>query len=102
MMKFVSIFVLAGMLAACQPDAQTNNAAIATDDAVRERQQSAPATGATSFTEGQAQDHLRDRGYTNPSTLQRTDSGEWTGTATLNGRTVNVSVDYQGNIVETP
>lgn len=101
MMKLISIIGLLTALAACQPEAQTNNSAIATEQAVEEREQSAPATGANSFTQAQAQDHLTNKGYSNPTALVLTDTGEWVGQATLNGEVVNVSVDYQGNVVVT-
>lgn len=98
MRAFLLIACLTGAVSACQPAAETNNPAIATDEAVKERQQSAPATGATSFTQEQARDHLISKGYTNPTALVKTPSGQWEGQATLNGETVDVSVDYQGNV----
>lgn len=98
-MRASLIFIgMAAALSACQPDAQTNNPAVATEEAVTERELAAPATGATSFTEAQARDHLNNSGYTNPTSLTKSATGEWIGQATLNGETVNVSVDYQGNV----
>ncbi len=99
MKTLIGIFAMAAALAACQPDAQKNNPAVATEEAVNERETSAPATGANSFTEAQAQDHLISKGYVNPTALTQTASGEWTGQATLNGEIVDVIVDYQGNVV---
>jgi hypothetical protein len=99
MMKYVSIVGLAAALSACQPNAQTDNPAIARVNGVSDREHTTPATGASSFTEAQAQGHLRNRGYSNITPLVRTDSGDWVGTGTLDGRTLNVSVDYQGNVV---
>lgn len=99
MKSVIAMTCLTAALTACQPDAQTNNPAIATDEAVVERERSAPATGANSFTEAQAQDHLISKGYLNPTPMTRIATGEWTGKATLNGEAVNVSVDYQGNVV---
>jgi hypothetical protein len=86
------------LLAACNPAADTDNPAVATDEAVAERQASAPAEGATSFTEGQARDRLVERGYSDPIQLMRAEDGSWRGTATQNGQSVNVVVDYQGNV----
>jgi hypothetical protein len=88
-------------LAACNPAAETNNPAVATDEAVAERQAEAPAAGASSFTEEQAREHLMSRGYTNPSALTRTADGGWQGTASMGPDTYNVLIDYQGNIVRT-
>jgi hypothetical protein len=99
MRHLLGAICLAAALTACQPDAQTNNPAIATDSAVAEREASAPATGASSFTEAQAQDHLISKGYTNPTALTKSPSGEWVGQASMNGRTVNVTIDYQGNVI---
>ncbi len=54
--------------------------------------------GANSFTEAQAKSRIESKGYTNVSGLKKDDSGIWRGTATLNGRTGPVSLDYQGNV----
>ncbi|MFN3912961.1 membrane lipoprotein lipid attachment site-containing protein [Hyphomonas sp.] len=101
MKRLILTIGLLTALAACQPEAEMTNAAVATDEAVAEREAAAPATGANSFTEAQAQGHLTNKGYSNPSALVQTDTGEWVGQATLNGEVVNVSVDYQGNVVVT-
>lgn len=85
-------------LAACNRNAETDNPAIATDEAVAERQADAPATGANSFTEDQARGRLAEQGYTDPIQLTRSEDGTWRGTATRNGQSVNVTLDYQGNI----
>ena len=60
----------------------------------------APAAGANSFTEGQARSRLESNGFTNVSGLQKDNSGVWRGKASKGGRTLDVAVDYQGNIVE--
>lgn len=59
----------------------------------------APAAGANSFTEGQAKSRIEDKGFTNVSALRKDDAGVWRGTAMQGGKTVNVSVDFQGNVV---
>jgi hypothetical protein len=59
----------------------------------------APAAGANSFTEGQAKARLEDRGYTGVSGLQKDANGLWRGKAMKDGKQVNVSLDYQGNVV---
>src|SRR5436190_10072968 len=59
----------------------------------------APVSGANSFTEGQAKSRIESSGYTNISGLQKDDQGVWRGTAMKDGRQVNVSVDFQGNVV---
>ena len=59
----------------------------------------APVAGANSFTEGQAKSRIEDRGFRNVSDLKKDDSGVWRGKAEQNGKAVNVSVDFQGNVV---
>ncbi len=60
----------------------------------------APLPGANSFTEGQAKSRLEDNGYTNVTDLKKDENGVWKGKATSAGASVNVSVDYRGNIVK--
>lgn len=59
----------------------------------------APVAGANSFTEDQARDRLEKHGYTTVSDLKKDDQSIWRGTATKDGKTVAVALDYQGNIV---
>jgi putative membrane protein len=99
-MRILTAAVLAtaaiGALGACSKPSEPSNPAIATE-------QNAPASAVTpgdnSFTEGQAKGHLENAGYTNISAMTQDDKGAWTGTATKDGQTVSVSVDYQGNVV---
>ncbi len=58
----------------------------------------APAAGANSFTEGQAKSRLEDNGFSNVSDLTKDQNGVWRGKGSKGGKTVDVSVDYQGNI----
>ena len=55
--------------------------------------------GANSFTEGQAKDRVMAIGMTAPSTLTKDEKGIWRGTATQGGKSVNVAIDYKGNVV---
>jgi hypothetical protein len=59
----------------------------------------APFEGANSFTEGQAKDRIVAAGYTNVSALTKDDKGIWRGTAEIQGKNVNIAVDYKGNVV---
>jgi hypothetical protein len=86
------------LAAACNPNAETDNPALATDEAVAERAADAPATGANSFTEEQARERLADNGYVNPTGLMQAEDGTWRGQATIDGQNANVVVDYQGNV----
>lgn len=56
--------------------------------------------GANSFTEGQARTHIQHSGYSNVSPLTKGRDGVWRGTATRGGATVNVGLDYKGNVSE--
>jgi putative membrane protein len=58
----------------------------------------APAPGANSFTEGQAKSRIESRGYANVSGLAKDANGLWRGKAMKDGKAVNVTLDYQGNV----
>ena len=58
----------------------------------------APITGANSFTEGQAKSRIESNGFSNVTELRKDDQGVWRGKATKDGRTVAVSLDFQGNV----
>ena len=98
-MRLAMCAVAAALItAACNPNAETDNTPVATDESVAERQADAPAAGANSFTEEQARQHLINRGYTDPSGLVQAEDGTWRGTARRDGQLVQVTVDYQGNV----
>ena len=59
-----------------------------------------PAKGSNSFTEGQAKSRIEDRGYNNVAQLQKDDDGVWRGQAQKTGMSVQVWVDYKGNVGE--
>jgi hypothetical protein len=59
----------------------------------------APVAGANSFTEGQAKSRIESKGFKSVSTLKKDDAGVWRGQAMQNDKAVNVSVDFQGNVV---
>ena len=58
----------------------------------------APVAGANSFTEGQAKSRLETNGFSNVSGLQKDANGVWRGKGTKGGQSVDVSVDFQGNV----
>jgi putative membrane protein len=39
-------------------------------------------------------------GFINVSNLKKDDNGVWRGRATKDGKTVDVSLDYQGNVIQ--
>ena len=59
----------------------------------------APAAGANSFTEGQAKSRIEGAGYYDVSGLVKDKDGIWRGKASKSGKTVDVGLDYQGNVV---
>lgn len=59
----------------------------------------APAAGANSFTEGQAKSRIEGAGYAGVSGLAKDKDGVWRGKATKGGKTMDVGLDYQGNVV---
>jgi len=59
----------------------------------------APLEGSNSFTEGQAKDRIMARGFGSVSALKKDDKGIWRGTAMHDNKSVNVAVDYKGNVV---
>src|SRR5438270_4524413 len=59
----------------------------------------APAAGANSFTEAQARSRIEGAGYSNVSGLVKDKDGIWRGKASKSGKTVDVGLDYQGNVV---
>ncbi len=57
------------------------------------------AAGANSFTKGQAIKHIQHSGFTNVSDLTQDENGVWHGKAVKGGQTVNVALDFKGNVV---
>ena len=76
-------------LEACKADVYTT----------RQTDAGAPLKGANSFTEGQAKDRALSQGLTDVSGLKKDDDGVWRGTATQDGKPVQVAVDFKGNVV---
>jgi hypothetical protein len=54
--------------------------------------------GSNSFTEGQARSRIEAQGFTNVMELRKDEQGVWRGRADRNGQTVNVLLDYRGNV----
>src|SRR5215213_2877076 len=62
----------------------------------------APVAGSNSFTEGEAKSRIEARGFNNVTALMKDDQGIWRGKAQRQGRSVNVALDYQGNVFGDP
>jgi hypothetical protein len=58
-----------------------------------------PVAGRNSFTEGQAKSRIESSGYSDVTGLKKDDNGVWRGKAKKDGKSVDVSLDFQGNIV---
>src|SRR5215204_4386701 len=74
------------------------NSAINTDSSSN-RQAGAPVAGANSFTAGEAKSRIEKMGFTNVADLKKDNNGVWRGRAMKDGKMVNVSLDYQGNVI---
>ena len=83
------------------PPAQDSpqNSAINTQDSSN-RQVNAPVAGSNSFTEGQAKSRIEKMGFADITDLKKDDNGVWRGRAMKGGQMVDVSVDYQGNVIQ--
>src|SRR3979411_800196 len=58
----------------------------------------APSAGAQSFPEGQAKSRIESNGFSNVAELRKDDQGVWRGKAVKDGKSVTVSLDFQGNV----
>ena len=89
-----------GSMAAAQTTAPSNDPA-ATADTKQGVVLTSPAglqKGANSFTEAQATSRLEDHGFTGVTGLTKDDAGIWWATASKDGKSVKVGLDYQGNV----
>jgi hypothetical protein len=98
MRSLVAVAALAAALGACQPNSEKTNPAVTTDESAAERMQGAPAKGANSFTQEQARERAVSAGYTDVGALTQAADGTWQGPAMQTGASVNVVIDYQGNV----
>ena len=64
------------------------------------RQLDAPVAGRNSFTEGEAKSRIEKMGFSNVTNLKKDEHGVWRGRAMKDSKTVEVSVDYQGNVIQ--
>jgi len=77
------------------PSAEGDTPAVATPDS---QNPAAPVAGANSFTEAQAKERIEEAGYTDVKGLKLDDKGVWQATAMKDGKSVSVTLDYQGNV----
>lgn len=95
---FLGVSTLGALAQTSTPPATTDGdtPAVATPDKTNP---TAPVAGANSFTEAQAKDRLAEAGYTDVTGLKLDDAGVWRATAMKDGKSLQVALDYQGNIV---
>ena len=93
----VALGVSAASAQTQNPPAQSgpNNPAVNTTQGNTANQ---PVAGANSFTEGQAKSRIEENGFTSVSELKKDDNGVWRGKAMKGGQSVDVSLDFQGNV----
>ena len=75
------------------------NSAINSSDSSN-RQVNAPVAGRNSFTEGEAKSRIEKMGFSSVTNLKKDENGVWRGRAMKDSKTVEVSVDYQGNVIQ--
>jgi len=81
------------------PARSTTTPPAVTNPSDTSRTTAAPVAGRNSFTEDQARQRFMDNGYTAVSELRKDDeTSVWHAKATKAGKTVGVTLDYQGNI----
>jgi hypothetical protein len=88
-------FVCGGAFAQTDSQQGPSNAAV---KGVHDNNSTAPVAGANSFTMSQAKSQIEAKGYTHVTHLKKGKDGVWRGTATKDGQSGAVSVDYQGNV----
>ena len=59
----------------------------------------APVAGANSFSKAEAKSRIEKAGYTNVADLIKDKDGIWRGKAAKGDATVDVALDFQGNVV---
>lgn len=91
----VGCFVASATLAQTPAQSGPQNPAVKTDNG---NNSDMPVKGANSYTQSEAKSRIESQGFTNVSALQKDQDGVWRGTAVKDGRPVQVSVDYQGNV----
>jgi len=97
----LTVLASSAMAQTQNPPAQDSpqNSAIKSQDSSN-RQVSAPVAGSNSFTESQARSRIEKMGLADVTDLKKDDNGVWRGRAMKGGQMVDVSVDYQGNVIQ--
>jgi sporulation protein YlmC with PRC-barrel domain len=80
-------------------DQQSTGPAPTANQTASSTSETPPLPGANSFTESQARSRIEENGFVGVSSLKKDDQGIWRGTAMKDGKTVNIALDYKGNVV---
>lgn len=80
------------------PSANPNPPGAAAVKAPHENRADQPVAGHTSFTRSQARGHIENSGYSHVRNLVKSKDGIWHATATQDGKSLRVTLDYQGNV----
>ncbi len=94
----VALFATAAMAQSVPPSNVAMPPAVATGSG-ESNTTAAPVAGKNSFTEAQASARLEQHGYTHLADLRLDGNSIWRGLAVKDGKSVAVSLDFQGNIV---
>ncbi len=97
-MKTTSTVIGIALLASAPALAQTgakDNAAIKSGHTIND---GTARRGANSFTEAEARAHIAKSGFTHVSALKKDKDGVWRGTAQKDGTTMQVGLDFKGNV----
>jgi hypothetical protein len=100
--RYISFMRVAGMTVATEgtiTQAEFMNACRAEAYKPRQADAGAPLKGSNSFTEAQARDRIIAQGMDNVTGLAKDGDGIWRGIAQQAGKSVEVAVDYKGNVV---
>ena len=100
--RYMSFMRVAGMTVATEgtiTQTEFMNACKADAYKVKQADSGAPLKGSNSFTEAQAKDRIIAQGLDGVTGLKKDNDGIWRGTAQQAGKSVQVAVDYKGNVV---
>jgi len=100
--RYMSFMRVAGMTVATEgtiTQTEFMNACKADAYKIKQADAGAPLKGSNSFTEAQAKDRIIAQGLDGVTDLKKDNDGIWRGTAQQAGKSVQVAVDYKGNVV---
>ena len=97
---FITAALAAALIGGTAASAQTTASPSAGENAAVKNPASTglPSKGANSFTKGQAAKRMEKAGYASVTGLTKDKDGLWHGSAMKDGKTVDVSLDFKGNV----